>query len=154
MNIKRTAIIEKKKQTHIIICICCEEMDASVCFLVLLKTNVAEKTKSELFQRMHIKEFHKPDCPQIQSPPSPLSAHQLPEINMLILISTLIFYIKQSFLFVTFYMYICFASHLPVTQAVPFHPALPFLLWLQVPLYPLFLLLNPERRVVHYQVKT
>lgn len=56
--------------------------------------NVAEKNKPRALSEnvQYINEFHKPDCPQIQSSPSPLSGHQLPEINMQILISNLLFY--------------------------------------------------------------
>lgn len=110
---------------------------------------------------MHINEFHTPDCPQSQSPPSPLSAHQFPEINKQILISALLFSIKQSFLHNTRFTLnhlsislICFGLSLPLAQADPSLPSLPFHLLLQVPLFPPFLLLNPVRKVVHYQVKT
>lgn len=96
---------------------------------------------------MHINDFHVPDCPQFRRLLSPLSAHQLPEINMQTLISTLLFNIKQSFLHnTTFTLYhwslslIYFASHSPLAQADPSHPSLLFLLSLHVLLYPPFLL--------------
>lgn len=59
---------------------------------------------------MHINEFHTLDCPQFWSLPFLLSAHQLPEINMQILISTLLFY-KKNNLFFTLWHLLCIICH-------------------------------------------
>lgn len=95
---------------------------------------------------MNISEIHVPDCPQFWSLLSPLSAHQLPEINIYILLSTFLTYIKQ--FFTTPHSIIYIASHSLLLQEVPSLPPPPFLLSLQVLLYPPFLLLNPVLRVM------
>lgn len=84
-------------------------MDASESYLVLLKPmEQGKKNPEELFNKMHINEFHTQDCPQSWSLLFLLFAHQLPEIIMKILISILLFYLKekQSFLYnMTFTLY-------------------------------------------------
>lgn len=74
---------------------------------------------------MNISKVHVPDCPQFWSLLSPLSAHQLPEINIYILLSTLFTYIKQCFFHnTTFYNIHCIT--LTATPGSPISPLSPF----------------------------